>query len=256
MTVEIIISRDAEELGKRAAEQVAEALNEAIESQGGARLLLSTGASQLTTLSELVKKDVDWSKVELFHLDEYVGLSESHPASFRKYIKERFLSHVDVKKAHLVDGEGDIEENTRKLTEEIRKAPIDVALIGIGENAHIAFNDPPADFDTKEDFIVVKLDESCKMQQVGEGWFKDVDEVPAKAITMTVHRIMQSKKIISCVPYKVKAKAVRDSLEREVTNLIPATILKLHDDWTLYLDEESASLLDDKYRAQALFESI
>ena len=134
------------------------------------------------------------------------------------------------------------------LTEAIRKEPIDVALIGIGENAHIAFNDPPANFDTKDAYIVVELDDTCKMQQVGEGWFETIDDVPKKAITMTVHQIMQSKKIISCVPYKQKAKAVKDTIENDVTNMIPATMLKKHGDWTLYLDEDSASLLSDEDR--------
>lgn len=239
----IIVNKTAEDLGKKAAENVAKALNEAINENGHARLLLSTGASQFTTLNALLKEDVDWTKVEMFHLDEYIGLKESHKASFRKYLKERFINFIDIKKAYFVNGEGDIEENIKELTEAIRKAPIDVALIGIGENAHIAFNDPPADFDTKEAYIVVKLDDTCKRQQVREGWFESIDDVPSEAITMSVHQIMQSKKIISSVPYKQKAKAVKDTIENDVTNLIPATMLKTHPDWTLYLDEESASLL-------------
>lgn len=245
--MEIVINESSEELGRRAADQATKALNDAIEKNGGARLLLSTGASQFSVINELIKRDIDWSKVEMFHLDEYVNLDEGHNASFRKYLKERFLNFVDIKKVHFVDGEGNIEENIRILTEEINKSPIDVALIGIGENAHIAFNDPPANFDTKEDFIVVKLDDKCKLQQVGEGWFKDVDQVPDEAITMTIHRIMESKKIISCVPFKVKAKAVKNTIENDISNLIPATILKSHSDWTLYLDEESASLLDKNH---------
>lgn len=246
--MKIVLSKTAEELGKKAADSAAEALNKAIEEKGSARLLLSTGASQFTTISELVKKDVDWSKVEMFHLDEYVGLPESHIASFRKYLKERFVSHVDIKEAYFVNGEGDVEENIKKLTEEIRRAPIDVALIGIGENAHIAFNDPPADFDTKEAYIKVNLDNKCKMQQVGEGWFDTKNDVPNQAITMTVYQIMQSKKIISCVPHKVKAEAIRNTLENDLNNEIPATVLKQHSDWTLFVDENSASLIDvEKY---------
>lgn len=246
--MKIVLSKTAEELGKKAADSAAEALNKVIEEKGSARLLLSTGASQFTTISELVKKDVDWSKVEMFHLDEYVGLPESHIASFRKYLKERFVSHVNIKEAYFVNGEGDVEENIKKLTEEIKKAPIDVALIGIGENAHIAFNDPPADFDTKEAYIKVNLDNKCKMQQVGEGWFDTKNDVPDQAITMTVYQIMQSKKIISCVPHKVKAEAIKNTLENDLNNEIPATMLKQHSDWTLFIDENSASLIDvEKY---------
>lgn len=242
--MKVLTMKNAEEMGKRAAEYTAKQLNEVIENQGEARLLLSTGQSQLTTINELVKKKVDWSKVEMFHLDEYVGIDEDHKASFRKYLKEKFVNHLNLKKAHFVCSDGDIEENIQKLTEEVIKAPIDVALIGIGENAHIAFNDPPADFETKEAYIKVQLDKDCKTQQVREGWFPSVDEVPNEAITMTIYQIMQSKKIISCVPYKVKAEAVKNTLEYKVDNKIPATILKNHNDWTLFLDEESASLIN------------
>lgn len=242
----IVVSKTAEELGRKAASDAAKAINQAIDEKGSARILLSTGASQFTTIEALLEEDIAWSKVEMFHLDEYVGLDETHKASFRKYLKERFTSLIDIKKAHFVNGEGDINKNISMLTEAIRKEPIDVALIGIGENAHIAFNDPPANFDTKDAYIVVELDDTCKMQQVGEGWFETIDDVPKKAITMTVHQIMQSKKIISCVPYKQKAKAVKDTIENDVTNMIPATMLKKHGDWTLYLDEDSASLLSDE----------
>lgn len=242
-TMKLEILKNDTELGKKAAQYAAKLLNRAIEENGEARLVLSTGHSQLSTINELVKQEVDWSKVEMFHLDEYVALPETHKASFRKYLKERFINLVNPKAAHLVSGEGSI-ENILKLTEELRKAPIDVALIGIGENAHIAFNDPPADFETKEAYIKVKLDDVCKKQQVGEGWFPTLADVPNEAITMTVYQIMQSKKIISCVPYLVKAQAVKNTLESEITNQIPATKLKEHDDWVLFLDEESASLIE------------
>ncbi|MGI6538477.1 MAG: glucosamine-6-phosphate deaminase [Caldicoprobacterales bacterium] len=242
--MEIKILKDDKELGKAAADLCAEILNEAIEKNGKARLILSTGASQLSTLNELIEKDVDWQKVEMFHLDEYIDLPESHPASFRKYLKERFVSKIPLGKAHFVVTEGDLQENIRKLSEEVTREPIDLALIGIGENAHIAFNDPPADFDTEEPYIVVELDEKCKNQQVREGWFPTIDDVPKKAVTMSAKQIMKSKVIVSCVPYKVKAQAVYDTLNNDVTNMIPATILKTHDNYTLFLDEESASLLD------------
>ncbi|MDF2669125.1 MAG: nagB 3 [Paenibacillus sp.] len=235
------VKETAELLGAGAAEKAAEIINNTISKQGHARIVLSTGASQFTFLEALKEKDVDWSKVEMFHLDEYVGLPESHPASFRKYLKERFLSYAPVAKAHLVNGEGDVAAHIEQLTAEIRKAPIDLALIGIGENAHIAFNDPPADFETTDAYKVVDLDEACKAQQVGEGWFASLDDVPKQAITMTVHQILSSKTIISCVPHQVKAEAIRKSLDEGVTNLIPASILKTHKDWWLYLDANSAS---------------
>ena len=227
------------EVGKDAARLAAMKLNLAIEGQGSARLVLSTGASQFETLEALVKADVDWSKVEMFHLDEYVGIPETHPASFRKYLKERFVNLVNLKKAYFVDGEHP-EETIEYLTQEIKKAPIDVALIGVGENAHIAFNDPPADFDTKESYIIVNLDEKCRMQQVGEGWFSSVDEVPKQAVSMTPYRIMESKTIISAVPHKVKENAIKLMMENDVTNTVPATLLKCHPDMYLIVDKNSA----------------
>lgn len=231
----------AEQLGIAAAHKASEIINSCIQKQGKARIILSTGASQFTFLEALKEIYVDWSKVEMFHLDEYVGLPESHPASFRKYLKERFLSYAPAAKAYLVNGEGDVAAHIAELTSEINKAPIDLALIGIGENAHIAFNDPPADLDTTASYMVVNLDDACKMQQVGEGWFESLDAVPNQAITMTISKILSSTTIISCVPHQVKARAIQATLEQEVTNLIPASILKTHGDWYLYLDQHSAS---------------
>jgi glucosamine-6-phosphate deaminase len=179
----------------------------------------------------------------MFHLDEYIDLPESHPASFCKYLKERFLSKVSIQQAYLVDGENDPQKEIAYLTAEIRKEPIDLGLIGIGENAHIAFNDPPADFGTEEAFICVALDEACKQQQVREGWFAATDDVPKQAISMSVHQIMQCRHIVSCVPYAVKAKAIGDMLENQLTNAIPATMLKKHPDFALFLDKDSASLI-------------
>ena len=250
--MELKILSNPEVLGKEAAKYSAEVLNKVIATKGKARLVLSTGASQFDTLKALVKMDVNWEKVEMFHLDEYVNLPVTHPASFRKYLNERFLSYVKLKKVFFVNGEGDIAQNIKMLTDEIRKEPIDLALIGIGENGHIAFNDPPADTDTKEAFFVVNLDENCKKQQVGEGWFSSIEEVPKQAITMTVYQIMQSKVIISCVPYKVKANAIKLTLENGETNLIPATILKSHPHFYIYVDKDSASLVDQKVLEQYL----
>lgn len=248
----IHIARTAEELGAASATKAAEVLRNCIAKQGNARIVLSTGASQFTFLEALAQHPIDWSKVDMFHLDEYVGLPDTHAASFRKYLKERFLSFAPVAHANLVEGEGDVQRNIAALTEEIRKAPIDLALIGIGENAHIAFNDPPADFDAEAAYRIVDLDDACKAQQVREGWFASLDKVPKRAITMTVRQIMSSATIISCVPHAVKANAIRSTLEDGVTNRVPASILKTHADWWLYLDEASASGIDEKRRAAFL----
>ena len=237
----INISSSPAELGKKAAGLVVSKLNEAILNKGEARLLVSTGSSQFDTFKALIESDIDWSKVEVFHLDEYIGLDESHPASFRKYLYERFINHVPVKKFYPVDGNGDIAGNIARLSAEILKKPIDVGVIGIGENAHIAFNDPPADFETTQPYLIVHLDERCRMQQVNEGWFPSLEAVPPTAISMSVHRIMQCKIIISCVPHLVKAEAVANTLMNELTNIVPATMLKQHPDWNLFLDIHSAS---------------
>ena len=231
------------ELGKHAADAVAEKLNAAILEKGEARLLVSTGSSQFETLAALAESSVNWSKVSVFHLDEYIGLDAEHPASFRKYLYERFIRKIPVHAFYPVDGNGDVAANIRRLSEEILKKPIDVGLIGIGENAHIAFNDPPADFDTREPYLVVHLDERCKLQQVNEGWFPSLEEVPPTAISMSVHQIMQCKIIISVVPHQVKAEAVSMTLLNELTDLVPATMLKKHADWQLFLDAASASKL-------------
>ena len=242
--MKVIISENSIELGKAAAARSAEIINEAIARQGKARIVLSTGMSQFETIKALTGTDIDWQKVEMFHLDEYIGLPESHPASFRKYLKERFLSQVHIKQAYLVDGEDNPQSVIARLSAEIRKEPIDLGLIGIGENAHIAFNDPPADFGTEEAYICVTLNDTCKQQQVREGWFATLDDVPRQAISMSVHQIMLCRQIVSCVPYTVKAKAIKDTLENQLTNLIPATMLKKHPNFTLYIDRESASLID------------
>ena len=237
------IFENAEKLGDYAGKLAADGLNKAIKENGRARLLVSTGMSQFETLEALRRADVDWAKVEMFHLDEYIGLDETHKASFIKYLKERFTGFLPRMKTHFVDGTKKPEETVANLTAEIKKAPIDVALIGIGVNGHIAFNDPPADFDTKESYIVVKLDKVCKEQQVGEGWFDTVADVPDTALSMTVHQILQSKVIISSVPHAVKADAVFNTLKSEISNNVPATALRNHPDWTLALDKNSAARL-------------
>jgi len=237
----IDISKDATELGSRAAQYAAMKLNEAIRQKGEARLVVSTGNSQFETLQALIKERLDWEKIEVFHLDEYIGLPVKHPASFRKYLYDRFITHVRVKKFHSIDTEGDIDMIISILTNEIRKKPVDLGLIGVGVNGHIAFNDPPADFDTHDAYITVNLDDDCKLQQVNEGWFKTVNDVPRRAVSMTAWQIMQCKTIVSCVPHKVKALSVRNMLINNLTNVVPATLLKQHQDFHLYLDVNSAS---------------
>ena len=243
--MKIFVDKNADEMGKRAAEITAELIRKAIADHGECRILLSTGASQFEVLSHLTKIDLPWDKVSGFHLDEYNGMSAEHPASFKKYLKERFVDLVHPKEFHYVDGLGDVEENLAKLTAELRKAPIDVGLIGIGENGHIAFNDPPADFDTTAAYKIVELDEKCRRQQMGEGWFATIDDVPKSAISMTVYQMMQCKTVLTICGGTRKAEAIKMTLEAPaVTNMVPATKLKEHADWTLFLDEESASLVN------------
>lgn len=241
--MKLIINKTKEELGKASAIHAAKLVNAAIEKQGYARILLSTGASQFPFFEEFVKQDVAWSKVEMFHLDEYVGISEEHLASFKRYLLDRFVNVVKPGKAYLINGQKNPEETIAELTALLNEKPVDVGLIGIGENAHIAFNDPPADFNDTRAYKVVTLDERCLQQQIGEGWFKNVEETYKQAISMTCSQIMKCKSIISVVPYKVKAEAVYKTLTCELTPEVPATLLKQHADFTLYCDADSSALL-------------
>jgi len=179
----------------------------------------------------------------MFHLDEHVGLPITHPASFRKYLRERLIDKVGVGQYHLLDGTGDAGEVARRVGKAISTAPVDVAFVGIGENGHLAFNDPPADFETDEPYLVVRLDEACRRQQVGEGWFGDVSEVPQEAISMSVRQILKAKEIICVVPDARKAHAVKMCFEGEISPMAPASILRTHPNATVYLDEDSARLL-------------
>ena len=243
--MKVIYSQTAKELGVKAAKETARLLNQAIAEKGHARIILSTGASQFTTLEALIAEDVDWTKVEMFHLDEYIGIDESHPASFVKYLKERFVSKVNLKAAYFVDPSCGVDEIMTKLGEKLREEPVDVGLIGIGENAHIAFNDPPADFDDESAYKVVVLAERCRQQQLGEGWFATLADVPEKAISMTVKQILRCRHIISAVPYAVKAQAIHDTLTNEITNMIPATVMKNHPSVQVFIDADSASMLPE-----------
>lgn len=242
--MEISISKTKIELGKVAAKQGAELIRKAIKERGEANIIVATGASQFEMLEALVKEDVDWSKVTAFHLDEYVGMPVTHPASFRKYLKERFVDLIPIKKFHYVEGDAtDPQAECDRLGEIISQKPIDVAFIGIGENGHLAFNDPPADFETETPYLVVTLDEVCRKQQLGEGWFPTFEDVPKQAISMSIKQIIKSASIICSVPDERKAKAVQGTVESEVTNMIPGSILQKHPATWLYLDEGSASLL-------------
>lgn len=244
--MKIFVEENKQQLGKKAAKEGALLINDAISKKGEANIIVATGASQFEMLSELVKEDIDWSKVTAFHLDEYIGIPESHPASFRKYLKERFADIVPLKKFNYVNGDIDPNEECERLKKLIYDIEIDVAFIGIGENSHIAFNDPPADFDTKDPYIVVNLDEACRRQQLGEGWFATFDDVPKRAISMSINQIMKSKTIICSVPDGRKADAVKKTVESQISPMVPSSILKEHEYVSLYLDKDSASLLQKK----------
>ena len=236
---------DKYSLAREAAAQAAATIRNAIREHGNARIIAATGASQFEFLHELTKAEsIDWTVVEMFHLDEYLGLPATHPASFRKYLRERLINRVGIVDYHLLDGQSDSKRVIAEVSAEIRKRPIDVAFVGIGENGHLAFNDPPADFNTEEAYIVVELDEACRKQQLGERWFKSLDEVPRRAISMTVQQILKAKQIICVVPDARKAQAVAKCLQADISPLAPASILRMHGNTWVYLDKDSAALLN------------
>ncbi|GHV04201.1 glucosamine-6-phosphate deaminase [Clostridia bacterium] len=246
------IYNTSETAGAAAAKQAAEVLNAKIDRNGSARIVLSTGMSQISFFDAIVRENVDWSRVEMFHLDEYVGVGREHKASFVRYLQEKFVGKGKLKAAYFVDGTGDVQRTVRALEDEVKKNPLDLGMIGIGENTHIAFNDPPADFDSDCAYKVVTLSDSCKRQQVNEGWFADMNSVCKQAITMTCRQILKCESIICLVPYKCKAEAVKRTLESDVTNTVPATLLKTHKDCTLYCDADSSSRLSDGLRKKYL----
>ncbi len=241
----ICISANSSDLGQKAGKSGAQLIRKAIETHGEASIILATGTSQFETLKQLLaEKDIDWGKVTVFHLDEYIGLPISHPASFRKYLIERFIDLVpSLKSYHLIDGENDPKAECERLSDFISGHTIDVAFVGIGENGHLAFNDPPADFETEKPYLVVNLDHACRMQQLGEGWFPDLDSVPRHAISMSVRQILKSKFIICSVPDQRKAQAVKDCLEGPISNLSPASVLQNHPACEFFLDQASSSRL-------------
>lgn len=243
--MQITISNTKMEMGRAAARKAAESLILAIQQRDSAGLIVATGASQFEMLSCLIHEPgISWDKVTVFHLDEYVGLPATHPASFRKYLKERFVDKLpNLKKFHYVQGDENPQAECRRLSSITRGISIDVACIGIGENGHLAFNDPPADFDTKEPYIVATLDETCRKQQLGEGWFPTFEDVPETAITMSIRHIMRSACIVCTVPDERKAVAVKGTLEGPITNSVPASIMQSHRDCHLFLDTAAAALL-------------
>jgi glucosamine-6-phosphate deaminase len=243
--VRIHISPDYGAMSTAAAVHAERVLTETIEKRGQARVIAATGASQLGFLHRLAESPrVDWSRVELFHLDEYVGLAADHPAGFRRVLREHFVDRTGIPVFHELDGNGDVDVVLRTIGEAITRAPIDVAFVGIGENAHLAFNDPPADFETSEPYLVVALDEACRRQQVGEGWFPSIADVPSRAISMSVRQILAAREILAMVPDQRKAAAVAAVLTGPITPDVPASILRTHEQTTLYLDEASASQVE------------
>jgi glucosamine-6-phosphate deaminase len=243
--MKIIITNDAKELGQAAGHAAAALIRRSISEKGSANIILATGTSQFETLNQLISEPgINWGNVVMFHLDEYIGLPSTSKASFRNYLKERFTDKIpSLKAAHFINGEADADAECRRLADLIRKNPVDVALVGIGENGHLAFNDPPADFVTEQPYIIVSLDEACRRQQLGEGWFHTFADVPKQAITMSINQIVKSKHIICSVPDNRKAMAVKNTLQQAVSNLYPASILQVHPDCTFYFDEASAALL-------------
>lgn len=240
----IHISETPKALGQVAGAAAADYIRKALAERGEANVILATGTSQFETLNQLLNEpDIDWTKVTMFHLDEYIALPESHPASFRKYLKERVLSRVVMKESFLINGETQPETECERLGKLILQHPIDVALVGIGENGHLAFNDPPADFETESPYIVVNLDEACRRQQLGEGWFATLEEVPKQAISMSIRQIMKSAAVICSVPDERKAEAVKNCLTGEISPFFPASILQNHPNCGMYLDKASSKYL-------------
>ena len=242
---------DKRVLGQAAAAQAESAIRRAIAERGSARIIAATGASQFEFLEALTAARLDWERVEMFHLDEYVGLPVDHPASFRKYLMERLIQKTGLQKYHLLDGEADPKNVIHAVGNALTASPVDIAFVGVGENGHLAFNDPPANFETEEPYLLVVLNDACRQQQVGEGWFASLGEVPQTAISMSIRQIMKSREIICIAPDARKAWAVKVCFEGDITPMAPASILRRHDHTTVYLDGHSAALLSPELIARA-----
>jgi glucosamine-6-phosphate deaminase len=240
-------------MSRAASRAAAAAIRAAIGASGNARIVAATGASQFEFLAALVTEPgVEWTRVEMFHLDEYVGLPVDHPASFRRYLLERLIRPAGLTRYHLLDAEDDAATVAHRVGMLLAESPVDVAFVGIGENGHLAFNDPPADFETDQPYVIVTLDDACRRQQVGEGWFASIDAVPSRAISMSIRQILKARQIVAVVPEARKAEAVRACLEGEVTPMAPASALRGHANTTIYLDRDSASLLSPRTRGPVL----
>lgn len=242
---------DKVSLGKAAAAQAASTIQRAIKTRGQARIVTATGAAQFEFLEALTGTlELDWSKVEAFHLDEYIGLLPGHPASFKKFLIDNLASKVGLSNFHYLDGDKNPEEVTRETGRKLVSAPIDIAFLGIGENGHIAFNDPPADFETEEPYLIVNLDEACRRQQVGEAWFTDISQVPTRAISMSARQVLKARELLAVVPDLRKAPAVKACIEGEISPNAPASILRRHPNVTVYLDDNSASMLSPALQSE------
>lgn len=245
--MQIKVLSDKDEAGRAAAQHAARLLRASLQEKTAVRLIAATGASQFEFLDQLTAMPgIEWPRVEVFHLDEYVGLPITHPASFRKYLLERLVKKTGIVRFHPLNGESDAAAAAKQVGLDLCVAPVDLAFVGIGENGHLAFNDPPADFDTEAPYIIVKLDQACRQQQVNEGWFRSLADVPREAISMSIRQILRSTEIIALVPDKRKAAAVRACFEGEISPLAPASILRTHGKTTVYLDKQSSSLLSSK----------
>jgi len=244
---------DRKTLGQTAADQAAAAIRKAIRERGDARIVAATAASQKEFLEALTSAHgIDWTKVEAFHLDEYIGLPITHPGSFRKMLLEQLINKTGIVNYHLLDGDGDVDAALGSASAALASAPVDIAFLGVGENGHLAFNDPPADFETESPYLIVELDDVCRQQQVGEAWFADISEVPQRAISMSVKQIMKIKELIAVVPGRQKANAIAACFNGEITPMAPASILRSHSKVTVYLDKDSASLLNPAFHGFAL----
>ncbi|HEY1809503.1 MAG TPA: glucosamine-6-phosphate deaminase [Acidobacteriaceae bacterium] len=236
-----------EQMGRAAAEQAAASICRSIAERGRARVVGASAASQIEFLEALTASpNIAWDRVQLFHLDEYIGLSPTHPASFCRFLEERLIAKTGIRQTHLLRGDWPLIETIERTSAAIRLAPIDVAFVGIGENGHLAFNDPPADFVTEEPFITVELDETCRQQQVAEGWFATLEDVPKRAVSMSVRQVLKAREILAIVPGPRKASAIQTCLEGPISPLAPASILRTHPDATVYLDKDSAALLAEE----------
>ena len=244
---------DRATMSRAAARHAGRSLRAAIGESGRARIIAATGASQFDFLDALTQESgIDWTRVEMFHLDEYVGLPASHPASFRRYLLERLVNKTGMMRYHLLDVDRDADAVAERVGRELTEAPVDIAFVGIGENGHLAFNDPPADFVTERPYLIVTLDEACRRQQVGEGWFASVADVPSRAVSMSIRQILKSREIVCIVPDARKAGAVRACFEGDVSPLVPASILRTHANTSVYLDRDSAALLSPSIRGEIL----